>query len=114
MTALTFAILSLAAYRAARAVSLDSITEPVRDWFDDRAGWSWLDAKAAELVSCGWCSGFWLSGFTYFVWLLVTDAALWGWTAVFTNLILWWAIAGAQSMLIAIDSFLLREAPPHE
>jgi len=111
MTALAFVVLSLAAYRAARAVALDTITEPVREWFDDRAGRSVWWAKAAELVSCGYCSGFWLSGITYFTYVAVTGR--WDDEPVLVHLILWWAVAGAQSLLIAFDSFLLREAPPH-
>lgn len=113
MTGFEFAVLSLAAYRASRAVALDSITAPMRDnldfWSHGR-GWQ---RKVYELVSCGWCCGFWLSGITYATWVTVTP----GWDdvsagMVLGHLIMWWAIAGAQSLLIAIDSFLLREAPP--
>lgn len=111
MTAFTFAVLAIAAYRAARALSLDSITEPLRDWFDDRAGRSRWWEKSAELISCGFCSGFWLSGITYAVWLSATHQ--WGEQPWLIHGIMWWSIAGVQSMLIAVDSFLLREAPPH-
>jgi hypothetical protein len=111
MRAFTFVVLSLAAYRASRALSLDSITAPMRDrldfWSQGRGGWR---QKVAELISCGWCSGFWLSGVTYAVYVTVTGR--WEDEPVLVHLIFWWAIAGAQSLLIAIDAFLLREAPP--
>jgi hypothetical protein len=112
----TFAVLSFAAYRASRALALDTITEPVRDWLDIWSSGRALPRKLYELMSCGWCNGFWLAGVTYAVYLTVTGS--WengpdGLVAlVLFHLIMWWAVAGAQSMLIAIDSFLIREAPP--
>lgn len=111
VTALEFVLIALAAYRASRALALDSITEPFREWLDFRtSGSRWR--KVSELVSCGFCCSFWLAGITYFVFVAVTGSV--DDVAVLTHLILWWAAAGAASMLIAIDSFLLREAPPGE
>ena len=111
MTLTIFTLLSFAAYRAARAISLDTITEPLRDGLEDwsigHTGWR---RKLSELVSCGWCSGFWLSGITYFTYVAVTGSV--DDEPVLIHLMWWWAVAGAQSLLIAIDSFLLREAPP--
>jgi len=107
---LAFVVLSLAAYRAARAVSLDSITEPFREELDRRAAEteSVLDDKLAELASCGFCSSFWLAGVTYLAWLVATSFD----GPVLGHLVVWWGIAGGASLLIAVDSFLLREAPP--
>lgn len=106
MNALTFVVLSFAAYRASRAVTIDSITRPFRDWLELRSTpiGHWFD----QLFHCGWCTGFWLSGVTYFVWVLVTPLRH---TPVMVHLINWWAVAGLQALLIAIDTFFLREAP---
>jgi FtsH-binding integral membrane protein len=111
MTALTFALLSLAAYRAARAVSLDTITEPMRDWLDDvTLGTHYR--KLYELMACGFCTSFWLAGVTYLAYLLATEQ--WSDSGVVEHGIVWWAIAGSASLLIAIDTFFMREAPPDE
>lgn len=119
MTPLVLVILAFAAYRAARALSLDTITIPIRDaverwsWEKDEAG-AYLyqrpvRAKLAELLACGFCSSFWLAGITYLVWIVTTDVDD---IPVLEHVITWWAIAGVAAFLIALDSFLLREAPP--
>ncbi len=101
MTALTFLILGLAAYRAARAVAIDTITEPVRLWLESKPSRvaRWFD----ELVGCPFCCGFWISGITYLVYVLVTPPSH---TAVMLHLIYWWAVAGLQAVLTAVDSSL--------
>jgi len=107
MTPLTFVILSLAAYRASRAVAIDSITQPFRDWLSMQTG-NRVGYFFDGLLSCGFCIGFWLSGITYWVWCVSTHH---GYPSML-NIIHWWAIAGLQSLFIAIDTFFLREAPP--
>lgn len=106
ITALELLVLVLVAYRLSRAVALDTITEPLRDWLAVHA-----PVKVAELVSCGFCAGFWLSGVVATVWLAAAEGGLRE-TGLVEWQVLWWAVAGGQSILIAVDSFLLREAPP--
>lgn len=105
-----YLILGFAAYRGSRAVALDSITEPFRDWLSYRWGGrgSWR-GKAVEFISCGWCAGFWVSAITYGVFINATGRA--NDASIPLHFLLWWAVAGLQSLLIGIDSFLLREAP---
>ena len=102
-------VLALAAYRAARAVALDSITEGFRQTIEDRTiGSRW--AKLGELVTCGFCVSFWTAGITYLVWLLSTSR--WSEQSALEHGIMWWAIAGAACFVIALDSYLMRDAPP--
>lgn len=106
MTATTFLILSFAAYRGARAISIDSITQPIRDRLEmssTRIG-HWFDA----LIHCGFCTSFWTGGITYTVWAVVNHCD----KPVLIQIINWWTIAGGANFLIALDTFLLREAPP--
>lgn len=105
VSALELVVLCLAAYRLARAVSLDSITEPARDWLAVHA-----PVKLAELVSCGFCSGFWLSGIVATVWLAAAEGGLQE-TGIVEWQVLWWAVAGGAALLTALDSYWLREAP---
>lgn len=104
MTALVFVILTFAAYRGARAVALDSITESFRDWVGVHG-----PRKLGELVTCGFCVSFWTAGLTVTLWELASDTR---WLGFWEHLIVWWAIAGGAALLIAVDSYLLREAPP--
>jgi hypothetical protein len=46
----------LAIYRVARLVARDRISEPVREWVEDRSE-LWGDG-----VSCVWCVGVWVAG----------------------------------------------------
>ena len=104
LSSLEFVLIALAAYRASRALALDSITEPFREWLDFRtSGSRWR--KVSELISCGFCNGFWLSGITYFTYVAVTGSV--DDVPVLIHLMLWWAVAGAQALLICLDSFLL-------
>ena len=45
----------LAIYRVARLVSRDRISQPVREWVEDRSE-LWADG-----VSCVWCVGVWVA-----------------------------------------------------
>jgi hypothetical protein len=110
MSAFEFVVVAFAAYRAARFLALDSLTEPFRErltyW---SAGSGWRE-KFSDLITCGWCNGYWLSGLAYLVFMAVTGRL--DNEPVLIHLIMWWAVAGVQALLISIDSFLLREAPP--
>lgn len=68
--------LTLATWRLWRIIAVDSITEPLRArfLFRDGRGWEWF----ADLVTCPWCLGWWLSGGAVFGWLLVSDG--WSWS----------------------------------
>lgn len=90
-------VLALANARAARLLSRDDITTPIRHWIDRRWG---EDSFAARLVYCHWCAGVWTAG-----WLsgwAVAACAVWGgWSwglamAVWLPLTLAVAYAGAR------------------
>lgn len=55
MSTLNLAIAALATYRLVRLVTVDRITEPLRDWAEMRAPW------AGYLTTCSWCSAVWLA-----------------------------------------------------
>lgn len=95
-------VLVLANARAARLVSRDDITTPIRHWIDRRWGET---SFAAQLVYCHWCAGVWtaaaLSG------VAVAACATWGgWNsgmAVATWLPLTLAIAYGGSRLVDME-----------
>lgn len=95
MTPLVVAILvcGLAGYRLARAVAVDDISAPLREWLHDQAyevgpdpaypsaapfipsvmtdtrrPWSWLYG----LADCPFCAGFWITLALYAFWVNVT------------------------------------------
>jgi hypothetical protein len=53
MTVFHFLLLSLASFRVTRLITTDDITQPLRDRLPD----NWL----AELLSCSWCCGVWVT-----------------------------------------------------
>src|SRR5690242_20889167 len=53
-----FVVAALAAARITRLVTRDTITQPLRLWLINRSG---VDSRLAELLSCDWCSGVWVS-----------------------------------------------------
>lgn len=75
--ALRVVLVGLVAYRLARAVSLDTITDPLRDWLHRRAyriiaappgrkepvvivrsrPWAWV----YSLISCAFCASWWIA-----------------------------------------------------
>lgn len=69
-----FVLAVLAAYRLTRLVTTDSITEPLfervrwyfeRRWHakhDDLGSQTEWNSKIAYMLSCAWCTGFWVSG----------------------------------------------------
>lgn len=81
---IAFPLLSLATYRVWRIFAVDSITEPLRARFLFREGrvWEWV----ADLVTCPWCLGWWLSGAAVAAYVGWSGASWWlfpvGWCAV--------------------------------
>lgn len=77
MTAVLVAypLLVLATYRVWRLVAVDTITEPIRAWFIFRDGpvWTWM----ADLVTCAWCLGWWLSGVAAVAYVTVFGVSWW-------------------------------------
>lgn len=55
---LAFVILVLAVARATRVIVYDEVAQPLRAWVLRK--WP-LPSKPGKLVTCYWCSGFWLS-----------------------------------------------------
>jgi len=78
-------------YRLSRLISIDEITKPVRSLIgrkvtaDKHNFWWWL----AELINCPHCVGVWIAAvLAWFIAYSITEFVL-----------LWLAIAGAQSFL---------------
>lgn len=102
-------VVGLASYRLARAIAVDSITDPIRLWLYDRAWpggpiaahepgdrpWAWLFA----LASCPFCVGFWISLVLYACWVNV------GWSRVLIAAV---AVAGIQSLCSTADARMTR------
>jgi hypothetical protein len=96
ITALEFVVLVLAAFRATQLVTRDTILDGPRErfiiWVENR-GWG----KLGDLVECGFCAGYWLSGISLLVFLLLMgrwDAVPW-----LVHGIEWFAVAGGQGLL---------------
>ena len=64
MTALEFVVLGLGTFRLSRLVVDDDITLPLRAWLFDRFPSDWL----ISLLSCVWCTGFWVAVITVIAW----------------------------------------------
>jgi hypothetical protein len=90
-----FVLVVLAATRATRLVTADTIADGVRDRITDGRQW-WSD-----LLSCPYCAGWWLSLATYAVAVValgrVHDVP---WLA---HALEAWAVAGAQMLANAVD-----------
>ncbi|PWI06518.1 hypothetical protein DIZ27_32780 [Streptomyces sp. NWU339] len=92
----TLVVLGLAGYRATQLGVHDSILDPVRQ----RLG-SWHAAKIEskpralliQLISCIYCLGWWASGAVLAAW------HFWGDNPIIQFGLLWFAVAGAQSLL---------------
>lgn len=68
-------VYALAAYRVTRLVVKDTLFDIPRSWLTVR-----LPAIFADLISCAWCIGFWISAAaTYGLWL---DNATLNWIAL--------------------------------
>lgn len=57
MSVLLLVVAGLATYRLTRLVTADRITEPVRQWVEQRSSW------AGYLVTCDWCLSMWVAPF---------------------------------------------------
>lgn len=58
ITTLNFVILALGAYRLTHLITTDAIADGFRNWV-----WSKCDptTKIGYLITCNWCTGFWVS-----------------------------------------------------
>ncbi len=99
ITLVAFVVLVLATARLTRAVSIDSLTAPIREWIGRKYGETSLIHK---LIWCYWCAGWWVAGFTSLLAqiLAVTTHQLSWWVAALTWLLLWPATAYASSWVL--------------
>ena len=58
ITAVTFVVLALGAYRMTHLITTDAIADGFRNWI-----WSKYSpmTKIGYLITCNWCTGFWVS-----------------------------------------------------
>lgn len=93
-------LLALAGYRGTQLVVHDTILDPVRhrvdDWYQDRPD-SWVREAGVTLISCVYCSGWWIAGMLLLTWLLVTGE--WHQAPLLVHGVEWLAIAGASVLL---------------
>lgn len=101
------ALLAFAGYRATQLAVHDSILDPARDrihaWAADRPD-SRARAFIAALISCVYCTGWWLSGAILATYLLATGQ--WATVPLLVHGIEWLAVAGAAVLLNRIDDTL--------
>ncbi|MFD4315002.1 DUF1360 domain-containing protein [Streptomyces sp. NPDC058548] len=94
------ALLALAGYRATQLVVHDSILDPVRervDTWQQRKPNSAVRAALVTLISCVYCSGWWIAGMLLALWLAVT--AQWNVGPWAVHGFEWAAVAGAAVLL---------------
>lgn len=107
MTALALIVIAFATYRAARLVSVDAISEPLRsivyDWAYDDDGVAEHEpeprgkvrAWLSDLVNCPFCTGVWLGALLLLVW----QSWEWGrWGCILL------AVTGVQAFLQALTT----------
>lgn len=100
ITIIELVILGFASYRATQLAVHDSILDPARDrlfaWHESRP-----DAKVREfivtLISCTYCTGWWLSGAILATYLGATSQ--WHGAPLLVHGIEWLAVAGVQALL---------------
>ncbi|KQW11455.1 DUF1360 domain-containing protein [Streptomyces sp. Root369] len=105
--ALELAVLAAAGYRATQLVVHDTILDAPRDqvtaWHSRKPDGRTRTA-VLTLISCVYCTGWWVSGILLATWLLVTgqfdDAPL------LVHGIEWFAVAGAAVLLNRVDDAL--------
>ncbi len=94
------AFLALAGYRGTQLVVHDSILDPVRDrifaWHGRKPDSS-VRSAVITLISCVYCSGWWVAGALLLTWLLVTGQ--WHEAPVLVHGFEWLAVAGAAVLL---------------
>jgi hypothetical protein len=73
ITLVTFAILALAAFRLTHLVTTDAIADGFRTWV-----WKKFPpmTKIGYLITCNWCTGFWVSIFLVIFYLVLPVATL--------------------------------------
>ncbi|MCX4550592.1 MULTISPECIES: DUF1360 domain-containing protein [unclassified Streptomyces] len=94
------AVLAFAGYRGTQLVVHDSILDPVRERIDtwyQRKPESTAREAVVTLMSCVYCSGWWVAGALLVTWLLVTGR--WDQAPVLVHGIEWFAVAGAAVLL---------------
>lgn len=104
VTPIELAVLALAAYRGTQLVVHDTIADPARDalarWHSRRPH-SRPRTALITLISCIYCSGWWVSGILLALYLTVTGTLT---TApALVHLIEWAAVAGAAVLLNRAD-----------
>lgn len=92
-TWLVAVVLVLAAFRITRLVTADVLLDAPRTWLAVH-----LPRKLAELVTCAYCAGFWISGLVVACWWFGGRV---GWVVLVV-----FAVAGAQALLSAADRAL--------
>ncbi|MFF2940188.1 DUF1360 domain-containing protein [Streptomyces niveus] len=93
-------LLALAGYRGTQLVVHDSILDPARSRVD-----AWQQKRPASafrkavvtLISCVYCTGWWVAGALLATWLLVTGT--WDEEPVLVHGFEWLAVAGAAVLL---------------
>ncbi|MGW3736657.1 DUF1360 domain-containing protein [Streptomyces sp. NPDC005148] len=94
------ALLALAGYRGTQLAVHDSILDPARDrvhdWHQRRLG-STARTFVVTLISCVYCTGWWVSGALLLTYLLVTGH--WDQAPLLVHGIEWLAVAGAAVLL---------------
>lgn len=94
------ALLALAGYRGTQLVVHDSILDPVRarvDAWQQRKPMSPYRDAVVTLISCVYCSGWWVAGALLATWLLVTGQ--WDRAPLLVHGVEWLAVAGGAALL---------------
>jgi hypothetical protein len=94
------ALLAFAVYRGTQLIVHDSILDPVRErvdhWHQQRPQ-SGVREAVVTLVSCVYCSGWWIAGALLLTWLLATGQ--WHQAPLLVHGIEWLAVAGGAVLL---------------
>lgn len=94
------ALLALAGYRGTQLAVHDSLLDPARDrvyaWHEKRPD-SAARTAVVTLISCVYCTGWWVAGAVLLTYLLATDT--WGNAPVLIHGVEWLAVAGAAVLL---------------
>ncbi|MFB7496077.1 DUF1360 domain-containing protein [Streptomyces sp. NPDC056161] len=94
------AVLALAGYRATQLAVWDSILDPVRDrvidWQTSQPESS-VRAAITTLITCVYCTGWWLSGAILLTYLLATGT--WDRAPLVIHGVEWFAVAGGAVLL---------------
>jgi hypothetical protein len=94
------ALLALAGYRATQLAVHDSILDPVRDrimaWQQNKPD-SGLREAVVTLISCVYCTGWWVAGALLATWLLATGT--WDGAPLVVHGVEWLAVAGGSVLL---------------